>query len=82
MVWHGKYYYDKILPFGLKSAPILFNQLSDAVEWILINEYRISFVCHILDDFLLIEPKADAVPHEIPCQQSLSRSAMMLTRIT
>ncbi len=77
MFWQGKYYYDKVLPFGLRSAPFLFNQLSDAVEWILIKECRISFVCHILDDFLLIEPKADTVPHEIPCQQSLS--AMMLT---
>ena len=35
MKWDGKYYYDKILPFGLRSAPSIFNHLSDAIEWIL-----------------------------------------------
>ena len=38
MYWDQQYYYDKVLPFGLRSAPALFNQLSDAVEWILINK--------------------------------------------
>ena len=51
MYWEGSYYYDKVLPFGFRSVPFLFNLLSDAVEWILINECLISFVCHILDDF-------------------------------
>ncbi len=50
MCWEGKYYYDKVLPFGLRSAPSIFNQLSDALEWILLNKCNISFACHILDD--------------------------------
>ena len=25
MYWQGSYYYDKVLPFGLRSAPYLFN---------------------------------------------------------
>ena len=58
MYWEGGYYYDKVLPFGLRTAPFLFNLLSDAIEWILLNECLISFVCHILDDFLIIEPAA------------------------
>ena len=77
MYWEGSYYYDKVLPFGLRSAPFLFNLLSDAIEWILINECLISFVCHILDDFLIIEPAAPASPLHLPCQQSLS--SMLLT---
>ena len=56
MQWGGKFYCDKVLPFGLTSAPFLFNQLSEAVEWLLLNHCGISFVCHILDDFLVIEP--------------------------
>ena len=59
MYWNGKYYYDKALPFGLRSAPYLFNQLSEALEWILLHECHISLVYHILDDFLLIEPSQD-----------------------
>ena len=77
MFWDGKYYYDKVLPFGLRSAPFLFNQLSDAIEWILIHKCCISFVCHILDDFLIIEPTSTSIPHSQSCQQSLSR--MLLT---
>ena len=37
MQWEGKFYYDKVLPFGLRSAPFLFNQLSEAVEWLPLN---------------------------------------------
>ena len=59
MKWEGKYYYDKVLPFGLRSAPAIFNKLSDALEWILIKKSNISFVCHIVDNFLLIEPPAN-----------------------
>ena len=43
------------LPFGLRSAPFLFNQLSDGLEWILKNNYGIQHVIHILDDFLIAE---------------------------
>ena len=48
MQWRGKYYFDKILPFGLRSAPFKFNGLSDALEWIALYELLISFVDHIL----------------------------------
>lgn len=77
MFWEGKYYYDKVLPFGLRSAPYIFNQLSDAVEWILLTKCAISFVCHILDDFLIIEPAASQQPASQLCRQSLS--SMLLT---
>lgn len=77
MFWDGKYYFDKVLPFGLRSAPFIFNQLSDAVEWILLNNCKISFACHILDDFLIMEPKAPSMPHDSTCLQSLSK--MLLT---
>ena len=77
MYWEGKYYYDKVLPFGLRSAPHLFNQLSDTIEWILLNKCMISFVCHILDDSLIMEPPSELPPNDSACQQSLT--AMMLT---
>lgn len=72
MQWGGKFYCDKVLPFGLTSAPFLFNQLSEAVEWLLLNHCGISFVCHILDDFLVIEPPSPIAPHNLACQHSLS----------
>lgn len=77
MYWEGNYYYDKVLPFGLRSAPFLFNLLSDAIEWILLNQCLVSFVCHILDDFLIIEPASSSPPLNLLCQQSLT--SMLLT---
>jgi len=53
--WQNQYYVDLYLPFGLRSAPYLFNQLSDALEWILKNNYNLGNVIHILDDFFIAE---------------------------
>ena len=64
--------FDKVLPFGLRSAPSIFNQLSDALEWMLQHNCVISFVGHILDDFLITEPLAPTVPLDSLCQTSLS----------
>ena len=33
ITWRGKYYVDTRLPFGLRSAPKIFNALADALEW-------------------------------------------------
>lgn len=33
--WQGNYYVDTCLPFGLRSAPFLFNMVADVLEWIL-----------------------------------------------
>lgn len=69
--WEGKYYNEKYLPFELRSAPYIFNLLSDAVERILSNKCSISFVCHTLDDFLIIEPPSLFPPHNQICQQHI-----------
>ena len=46
MKWCDLYFFDCVLPFGLRSAPFIFNMLSDAVEWILIHKLGVS-----MDDF-------------------------------
>ena len=33
--WQGSYYVDPMLPFGLRSAPKIFNAVADALEWCL-----------------------------------------------
>ena len=53
MQWMGKYYFDKILPLGLRSAQFKFTGLSDALEWIAIYDLLISFVDHILHDVII-----------------------------
>ena len=45
--WQKQYYVDLYLPFRLLSAPFLFNQLSDALEWVLKHNYGLYSVSFI-----------------------------------
>lgn len=56
MQWKGLYFFDTVLPFGLRSAHFLFNLLSDVLEWIIRNKLSITGVLHILDDFFIALP--------------------------
>ena len=51
MKWERLYFFNMVLPFGLRSAPFLFDEFSSALEWIIRNKLNISKVIHILDDF-------------------------------
>ena len=35
MFWKGSHYVNTCLPFGLRSAPCLFNHFADALHWVL-----------------------------------------------
>ena len=76
MKWRGLYFFDRVLPFGLRSAPYIFNMLSDALEWILINKLGVSNVLHILDDFFI----ADGVPRSA-CLTSLCKLLCLFTEL-
>ena len=67
MKWRNRYYVDLALPFGLRSAPFIFNALSDMVEWILVHPYQISALLHYLDDFITAGP-----PDSLQCANNLS----------
>ena len=54
--WQGRYWYDQFLPFGLRTSPIIFDQFSSALEWILRQERSWHLTLHYLDDFLGIMP--------------------------
>ena len=51
MSWKGDLFIDTCLPFGLRSAPKLFNILADLLSWIL-QRKGITPLIHYLDDFL------------------------------
>ena len=44
---------DDNLPFGLRSAPKLFNALADAVKWC-VHAEGVPDVYHYLDDFAVV----------------------------
>ena len=64
MFWENQYFVDLFLPFGLRSAPFKFNNISIAIAWILSHKCLISYVDFILDDFFIMEPKAKLPPHD------------------
>ena len=48
--WDGSVYVDPMLPFGLQSAPKIFNAVADTLHWNL-QQSGIPLVLHYLDDF-------------------------------
>ena len=73
--WKSKYYIDTCLPFGLRSAPFLFNQLADAIHWILKNNYEVHHLLHYLDDFLTAgSADSNACNHNLTAMKSLCQA--------
>jgi hypothetical protein len=52
--WEGTWWYDKFLPFGLRTSPFIFDLFSRGLNWILQNEFGWTAVLHYLDDFLAV----------------------------
>ena len=56
MLWKDKLYIDpKLLPFGLRSAPQIFNAVADALNWQL-RQSGIQHIFHYLDDVIFLVP--------------------------
>ena len=53
--WDGKRYVDCMLPFGLRSAPKIFNALADALQWVC-QHAGVQDIFHYLDDFAIVGP--------------------------
>jgi len=66
MCWRNQIFIDTCLPFGLRSAPKLFNTLADLLSWIL-EQRRVIPLLHYLNDFLLLGP-----PNSLMCQNNLT----------
>ena len=55
MKWEGKNYVFVRLVFGCRSSPCIFDNLSQAVCWIVCNNYGVQTIFHLLDDFLTVD---------------------------
>ena len=40
MLWNNRVYVDMVLPFGLRSAPLLFMVAADMLQWIILKNGR------------------------------------------
>ena len=56
--WNDHYFIDRMLPFGLHSAPKIFLAVADGLQWIL-TQYGITHLLHYLDDFIFMTASMD-----------------------
>ena len=56
MFWQDGYYIDLALPFGLRSAPAIFNSLADLFHWCLVNNWNVLDLLHYFDDYFTLGP--------------------------
>ena len=55
IVWNNQLHINAALPFGLRSAPLIFTALADALQWA-IQQRGVPYIAHYLDDFISIGP--------------------------
>ena len=51
--WRGEVFIDRMLPFGLRSAPKIFSAVADALQWIL-SVKGVTHSLHYLDDYIIV----------------------------
>ena len=66
MQWDGSVYIDAVLPFGLRSAPLIFSAVADALLWIM-QKKGAGVVFHYLDDFITV-----GAPASNECSQNIA----------
>ena len=67
MSWNGRLFVDTVLPFGLRSAPKIFNCIADALQWIALH-VGVSYLDHFLDDYITC-----GAPNSEECQSNLDK---------
>ncbi len=55
MRWEGTVYVDTNLPFGLRSAPLTFSALADALALVM-RKHGVTLVEHYIDDMTVVAP--------------------------
>ena len=76
ILWKGKYYVDTCLPFGLRSAPFLFNRVSEAIEWSLKYNHDVHDVIHYLDDFFTVGKSGTNI-----CEQNMKKMVALCKQL-
>ena len=71
--WRNKYYYDKCLPMGCSLSCKIFEEFSSAIQWILLNHFKMEGVSHILDDFIFVNDSYRTCNRNLECFLALAR---------
>lgn len=52
MQWEGKVFFDRFLPFGLRSSPSIWERFATTLQWLILEHVRPPLTVHHVDDFL------------------------------
>lgn len=75
MRWREEVFVDKTLPFGLRSAPIIFTAVADALQWAM-EERGVTFAEHYIDDFITVgAPGSDECTRNVQLMLQTCESA-------
>ena len=70
---------DTRLPFGLRSAPVIFTALADALEWIVKQQgvkVLYHYLAHYLDNYITL-----GKPNSTECQANLEKMSDCCSRL-
>lgn len=73
--WQGETFQDKALPFGLRSAPIIFTAVADGLAWALASN-GVKYFIHYLDDFFFAGP-----PGSDECSRALQTAVPLCAKL-
>jgi hypothetical protein len=77
--WEGTYWVDCFLPFGLRTAPYIFDLFAKALHWILDSQATPEFeTIHYLDDFLGVGPTSAAAEFSHQFEQICNRLGLRI----
>ena len=71
--WDNTLYLDRVLPFGLRSAPKIFSAIADAIQWMLVQQ-GVSRCLHYLDDFILVAGSSERADRERSILETMFRT--------
>lgn len=64
--WEGQFYYERCLPMGASSSCQIFEKLSTALQWVMLNKLEAGGMSHMLDDFFFIgSPQSDICKNDL-----------------
>ena len=74
-LWKGCIYIDTVLPFGLRSAPKIFNSIADGLEWVM-KARGVHNVFHYLDDYIIM-----GSPKSTECGKDLEKALAVCSEL-
>ena len=80
MKWADKIYVDRALPFGLRSAPLIFSAVAGGLQWAM-EERCVTWVKHYVDDLITVgETLKECSRNVIVMHETCDESDMQLNR--